>query len=244
MAEGFALEPLLELPISALREKLLEAHEAVRAMRESEALGALSEQVRFHLERLQAGEREHAESLYTLDAMRMYLEHFATQLESLARAPEEEAREMIEAQRFNLFDHRALAPVRTATREQLLDALAEVYFLQRVLRGLAWPDQHTVLLELLPLGQWRRGAASGSLLTRWLCTAYAHSRGAIESFAAHLPGGAVVSGACASSGSSCMPPPWSRCTPPSSWWVRASVPSSRARAGCTSGNPRGGCRRS
>jgi ATP-dependent Clp protease ATP-binding subunit ClpA/ATP-dependent Clp protease ATP-binding subunit ClpC len=27
-----------------------------------------------------------------------------------------------------------------------------------------------------------------------LCTAYAHSRGAIESFAAHLPGGAVVSG--------------------------------------------------
>ncbi|WNG27137.1 ATP-dependent Clp protease ATP-binding subunit [Cystobacter fuscus] len=194
VAEGFALEPLLELPISALREKLLEAHEAVRAMRESEALGALSEQVRFHLERLQAGEREHAESLYTLDAMRMYLEHFATQLESLARAPEEEAREMIEAQRFNLFDRRALAPVRTATREQLLDALAEVYFLQRVLRGLARPDQHTVLLELLPLGQWRRGAASGSLLTRWLCTAYAHSRGAIESFAAHLPGGAVVSG--------------------------------------------------
>ena len=205
VAEGFALESLLSLPIARLRETLLEAREDVREMRESDALGALSEQVRFHLDRLQAGDREHAESLYTLDAMRMYLEHFATQLDTLSRAPEEEAREMIEVERFGLlevshenvvrlFDRRALAPPRTASREQMLDALAEVYFLRRILRGLASPAQHMVQLELLPLGQWRRGAATGSLLTRWLCTAYAHSRGAIESFAALLPSGARVVG--------------------------------------------------
>lgn len=210
VAEGFALEPLLSLPIAKLREKMLEAREVVRGMRESADLGALSDQVRFHLERLHSGEREHAESLYTLDAMRMYLEEFAAQLESLARAPEEDAREMIEVERFGtlerpradswdgervrLFDRRALAPVRVVSREQMLDALSEVYFLQRILRELSSPDQHVVMLEMLPLGQWRQGASSGSLLTRWLCMAYAHSRGAIESFAVHLPGGAVVSG--------------------------------------------------
>ncbi|MBM7116208.1 AAA family ATPase [Archangium primigenium] len=205
VAEGFALEPLLSLPMARLRETLREAREDVRAMRESEALGALSEQVRFHLDRLQAGEREHAESLYTLDAMRMYLEHFAAQLDTLSRAPEEDAREMIEVERFGLlevshanvvrlFDRRSFAPVRTASREQMLDVLAEVYFLRRILRGLASPEQHLVQLELLPLGQWRRGATSGSQLTRWLCTAYAHSRGTIESFAVLLPNGARVSG--------------------------------------------------
>ncbi|PTL85803.1 AAA family ATPase [Vitiosangium sp. GDMCC 1.1324] len=206
VAEGFALEPLLALPVARLREKMLEAREVVQGMRESAALGALSEQVRFHLERLHAGDHEHAESLYTLDAMRMYLEEFANQLELLARAPEEDAREMIEVERFGtldlpqedtrvrLFDRRALAPVKVVSREQMLDALSEVYFLQRILRELSSPDQHVITLELLPLGQWRQGAPSGSLLTRWLCSAYAHSRGAIESFAVHLPGGAVVRG--------------------------------------------------
>jgi len=142
--------------------------------------------------------------------MRMYLEAFAAQLESFARAPEEAEREMIEAERFGverigadrwsqgtrirLFSRRAFEPVKAVSREQMLDALSEVYFLQRILRGLSSPDQHVVMLELLPLGQWRQGASSGSLLARWLCSAYAHSRGELESFAAHLPGGAVVSG--------------------------------------------------
>jgi ATP-dependent Clp protease ATP-binding subunit ClpA/ATP-dependent Clp protease ATP-binding subunit ClpC len=207
--EGFALEPILSLPVAKLREKMLEARDEVQRMRLSTDLGALSEQVRFHLERLQAGDREHAGSLYTLDSMRMYLEEFAAQLESFARAPEEEARELIEVERFGvmertvtdgvvdrvrLFDRRALAPVKVVSREQMLDALAEVYFLQRILRGLSSPDQHVVTLELLPLGQWRQGAAEGSLLTEWLCEAYTGSRGEIESFAAHLPGGARVSG--------------------------------------------------
>jgi ATP-dependent Clp protease ATP-binding subunit ClpA/ATP-dependent Clp protease ATP-binding subunit ClpC len=96
--------------------------------------------------------------------------------------------------RIRIFDRRALAPVKVVSREQMLDALAEVYFLQRILRGLSRPDQHVVTLELLPLGQWRQGATEGSLLTEWLCEAYAGSRGEIESFAAHLPGGARVSG--------------------------------------------------
>ena len=205
VAEGFALEPLMALPIARLRETLIEAREDVRMMRTSDALVALSEQVRFHLDRLQAGDREHAESLYTLDAMRLYLEHFASQLETLSQVPEEEARERIELERFGhqedsnhkvvrLFHPRALAPVRTASREQMLDALAEVYFLRRILRGITSPAQHVVQLELLPLGQWRQGASTGSLLTRWLCTAYVHSRGAIESFAARLPGGGLVEG--------------------------------------------------
>ncbi|MFE8598514.1 AAA family ATPase [Archangium violaceum] len=210
LAQGFALEPLLSLPIARLREKMLELREVVQEMRESEALGALSDQVRFHLERLRAGEHEHAESLFTLDAMRMYLEAFATQLELLARAPEEAEREMIEAERFGvervgvdrwsqgtrirLFSRRALEPVKAVSREQMLDALSEVYFLQRILRGISSADQHVVMLELLPLGQWRQGASTGSLLARWLCSAYAHSRGELESFAAQLPGGAVVSG--------------------------------------------------
>jgi ATP-dependent Clp protease ATP-binding subunit ClpA/ATP-dependent Clp protease ATP-binding subunit ClpC len=140
----------------------------------------------------------------------MYLEEFAAQLESLARAPEEEARELIEVEHFGvmerampndggvdrirLFDRRALAPVKVVSREQMLDALSEVYFLRRILTGLSSPDQHVVTLELLPLGQWRQGAAEGSLLTRWLCAAFAGSRGELESFAAHLPGGARVSG--------------------------------------------------
>jgi ATP-dependent Clp protease ATP-binding subunit ClpA/ATP-dependent Clp protease ATP-binding subunit ClpC len=210
--EGFALEPLLTLPVAKLREKVLEAREAVRQMQHSDSLGALSEQVRLHLERLQAGEREHATSLYTLDAMRLYLESFSTQLESLARAPEEEAREMIEVEHFGtlerrpqphsrspgdrirLFDRRAFEPVKVVSREQMLDSLAEVYFLQRILRDLSRPDQHTLTLELLPLGQWRQDSLSGSLLTRWLCEAYADARGELESFAARLPGGTVASG--------------------------------------------------
>ena len=207
--EGFALEPLLTLPIARLREKVLEARDAVQRMRDSAALGSLSEQVRFHLERLHTGERAHAESLYTLDAMRLYLEEFATQLEHLSRAPEEEAREMLEVDRFGvvknerstelrgrvrLFARRALEPVRVVSREQLLDALSEVYFLQRILRELGSADQHVVTLELLPLGQWRQGGAEGSLLTRWLCAAYAHARGELESFALRLPGGEVISG--------------------------------------------------
>ncbi|QRN92932.1 ATP-dependent Clp protease ATP-binding subunit [Archangium violaceum] len=210
--EGFALEPLLSLPVAKLREKMIEARDEVQRMRLSTDLGALSEQVRFHLERLQAGDREHAASLYTLDSMRMFLEEFAAQLESFARAPEDEARELIEVERFGvmeravhddykggvdrirIFDRRALAPAKVVSREQMLDALAEVYFLQRILRGLSSPAQHVVTLELLPLGQWRQGAAEGSLLTEWLCEAYAGSRGEIEGFAAHLPGGARVSG--------------------------------------------------
>jgi len=212
VTEGFALEPLLALPVARLREKLLEAREVVQRMRHSNALGTLSEQVRFHLERLQAGEREHAESLYTLDAMRLHLEGFASQIESLARVPEEDAREMIEVERFGvlerrtsvnhpgdslrvrLFARRAFEPFKVVSREQMLDALAEVYFLQRVLSGLSSPDQHVVTLELLPLGQWRQGAAAGSLLTAWLCAAYSDARGEIESFAAHLSGGARVFG--------------------------------------------------
>jgi ATP-dependent Clp protease ATP-binding subunit ClpC len=211
-AEGFAIEPLLALPVAKLREKVLEAREAVQQMLHSEALGALSEQVRLHLERLQAGERHHAESLYTLDAMRLHLENFSAQLEALARAPEEEAREMIEVEHFGvlerrtephsksavervrLFDRRAFEPVKVVSREQMLDSLAEVYFLQRILRELSRSDQHTVTLELLPLGQWRHESLSGSLLTRWLCEAYSDARGELESFAARLPGGTVASG--------------------------------------------------
>jgi ATP-dependent Clp protease ATP-binding subunit ClpA/ATP-dependent Clp protease ATP-binding subunit ClpC len=210
--EGFALEPLLALPVAKLREKVLEARGAVQGLRHSESLGALSDQVRLHLERLQAGERDHAESLYTLDAMRLHLENFSAQLEALARAPEEEAREMIEVERFShrerrpqphsrsegdrvrLFHRRAFEPVKVVSREQMLDSLAEVYFLQRILRDLSRPDQHTLTLELLPLGQWRHDSLSGSLLTRWLCEAYADARGELESFAARLPGGTVASG--------------------------------------------------
>jgi ATP-dependent Clp protease ATP-binding subunit ClpC len=210
--EGFALEPLLALPVAKLREKLLEARQAVQEMRDSEALGALSEQVRFHLERLHAGEREHAESLYTLESMRLHLEEFSTRLEDMARAPEEEAREMLEVDQFamlelrpipdrrepgtrtRLFARRAFEPVKVVSREQILDSLAEVYFLQRILRSLSSADQHALTLELLPLGQWRQGAAAGSLLTTWLCNAYAGARGELEGFAAQLPGGARVSG--------------------------------------------------
>jgi ATP-dependent Clp protease ATP-binding subunit ClpC len=210
--EGFALEPLLALPVAKLREKVLEAREAVQRMKQSEALGALSEQVRLHLERLQAGEREHAESLYTLESMRLHLEDFAGRLEALARAPEEEAREMIEVERFGvldkspqphsgnlsrrvrLFDRRAFEPVRVVSREQMLDALSEVYFLQRILREISRTDLHVVTLELLPLGQWRQQGESGSLLTRWLFEAYIGARGGVESFAARLPGGALLSG--------------------------------------------------
>jgi ATP-dependent Clp protease ATP-binding subunit ClpA/ATP-dependent Clp protease ATP-binding subunit ClpC len=210
---GFALEPLLSLPIAKLREKALEAREEVQRMRHSDSLGALSEQVRFHLARLQAGERDHAESLYTLDAMRLYLEEFAARLESLARAPEEEAREMIEIERFGvlrrhpdpysgsdgervrIFDRRAFEPVRAVTREQMLDAVAEVFFLKRILGDLARSDQHVITLELFPLGQWREGGASGSMLARWLCDAYTRgTRGEIESFAVRFPGGALTTG--------------------------------------------------
>ena len=55
-AEGFALEPLLALPVAKLREKILEVREEVQRHPESEDLGALSEQVRFHLARA-AGRR-------------------------------------------------------------------------------------------------------------------------------------------------------------------------------------------
>lgn len=209
--EGFALEPLLALPVAKLREKVLEVREEVQRIRHSEDLGALSEQVRFHLARLQAGERDHAESLYTLDAMRLYLEEFAGRLEALARAPEEEAREMIEVERFGvmnnppdlergvagrvrLFDRRAFEPVRVVSREQLLDALSEVYFLRRILRDLARSDQHVITLELLPLGQWRQEGAGGSTLALWLFEAYAHARGELEGFSARFPGGAFISG--------------------------------------------------
>jgi ATP-dependent Clp protease ATP-binding subunit ClpC len=210
--EGFALEPLLALPVAKLREKVLEARDTVQHLRHSESLGALSEQVRLHLERLQAGEREHAASLYTLDAMRLHLENFSARLEALARAPEEEAREMIEVEHFGtlerrpqphsrsqgdrirLFDRRAFDPVKVVSREQMLDSLAEVYFLQRILRDLSRSDQHTITLELLPLGQWRQDSLSGSMLASWLCEAYANGRGDLESFACRLPGGTVASG--------------------------------------------------
>jgi ATP-dependent Clp protease ATP-binding subunit ClpA/ATP-dependent Clp protease ATP-binding subunit ClpC len=209
--EGFALEPLLALPVAKLREKVLEVREEVQRIRQSEDLGALSEQVRFHLARIQAGERDHAESIYTLDAMRLHLEEFAGRLEALARAPEEEAREMIEVDRFGisnypsdsqtgfsgrirLFDRRAFEPVKIVSREQMLDALAEVYFLRRILRELSRSDQHVITLELLPLGQWRQEGGSGSLLALWLCSAYGGARGELESIAARFPGGALISG--------------------------------------------------
>ncbi|WP_224244201.1 AAA family ATPase [Hyalangium gracile] len=211
VTEGFALEPLLSLPVAKLREKVLEVREEVQRIRRSENLGALSEQVRFHLARLQAGERDHAESLYTLDAMRLHLEEFEGRLEALARAPEEEAREMIEVERFGiedhpsdaekgimgrirLFDRRAFEPVRVVSREQLLDALAEVYFLRRILRALSHSDQHSITLELLPLGQWRQQTDTGSWLASWLFEAYSSARGEVESFAVRFPGGALMSG--------------------------------------------------
>jgi ATP-dependent Clp protease ATP-binding subunit ClpC len=211
ITEGFALEPLLALPVAKLRVKMLEVREEVHSFRQSEELGELAEQVRFHLARLQAGERDHAESLFTLDAMRLYLDQFASRLEDLARAPEEEAREMIEVERFGtldhpsdaekgvagrirLFDRRAFEPVRVVSREQMLDALAEVYFLRRIIRGRSRSGLHVVTLELLTLGQGKQDGVSGSTLTQWLCDAYVSARDDLESFCARFPDGSLVSG--------------------------------------------------
>jgi ATP-dependent Clp protease ATP-binding subunit ClpA/ATP-dependent Clp protease ATP-binding subunit ClpC len=143
--------------------------------------------------------------------MRLYLEEFAGRLEVLARAPEEEAREMIEVERFGvminppdpergpsgrirLFDRRAFEPTKVVSREQMLDALAEIYFLRRILRDLSRSGQHAVTLELLPLGRLSQDGVSGSMLALWLCDAYAHGRGELEGFAVRFPDGALISG--------------------------------------------------
>ncbi len=115
--EGFALEPLLTLPVAKLREKVLEARE-----RRCSASGTARTWARCPSRSASTsrgcrpGERDHAESLYTLDAMRLYLEKFAGRLEALARAPEEEAREMIEVEHFGASSSAAPAPT-AAPRE-------------------------------------------------------------------------------------------------------------------------------
>ena len=260
VATGFALEPLLTLPVEKLREKVLELREEVQRIRHSDTLGALSEQVRFHLARLQAGEGEHAESLYTLDAMRLYLDDFTSRLEALARAPEEEAREMIEVERFGilshpsnaekgvagnirLFDRRAFEPVRVVSREQMLDALAEVFFLRRILRDVSAPVSTSSPWSCSRSGRDGRMASpaprspSGSAMPT---SPRAASWRASPPASPMAPSSREAPWSCLSSSRR----PWSPSTSRSSWWAPACAPSSRARPGSTSGSPLDACRRS
>jgi ATP-dependent Clp protease ATP-binding subunit ClpA/ATP-dependent Clp protease ATP-binding subunit ClpC len=199
----WALAPLLDRPLGSLKELLLPLLGFLASIEQGDALAHLSERIREHLGRHNAGEEAQAEPVYTLDAMRAAMRAFRERVEALQRREEEDdLHDALEMHRFGwtsvVGPHYVSArirlfhpsqqpvPLRRPARQELLECLAEGYFLRRALRRVDEPGQHAVMIELLRMGQLDEGGRfekERAGLLEALARAYAAVQGEVESWA-------------------------------------------------------------
>jgi ATP-dependent Clp protease ATP-binding subunit ClpC len=200
----WALEPLLDRPLGRLKELLAPLLGFLASIEQGDALAHLSERIREHLGRHNRGEASEGVQVYTLDAMRAAIRAFRDRVEQLQKREDlgDEAHDALEQRRFGwvsrsedgrvthrvrLFhpSQQAAALPRPARRE-LLECLAEGYFLRRALRRVDEPGQHAVMIELVRMGQLdeagRFDKERGGLLES-LARAYVGAQGELESWA-------------------------------------------------------------
>ncbi|APR77396.1 ATP-dependent Clp protease ATP-binding subunit ClpA [Minicystis rosea] len=195
----WALAPLFHLPIARIKERLPELLGFVDALLEEGHLARLSDRIRFHL--AQQGRREHAEAVYNLDSMRADIQAFRARIEQI-RASDEDDHELLEMERFGFTTittpEEAVERIRLFRRDQMpvrvkhllkaeiLECLAEGYWLRRALRHADDPTQHAIFVEITraaDLDDRARFAAAEPGLVEWLAAIYADARGEVEAWA-------------------------------------------------------------
>jgi ATP-dependent Clp protease ATP-binding subunit ClpC len=202
----WAIEPLLGQPLSKIKEQLPELLRFVDDLAASGDLARLSEQIRRHL--AQQGERDNAEAIYNLDAMRAAVGAFREQIEAMIRGEDggDERHDGIEMERFGwtrvdedsrrlrLFHPQQMPPrSRQAQKSEVLAAIAEGHALRRALRHVDDPSQHAVFVEILRAGSLDDPERDASGLVEALTWAYADARGEIEGSAVRGERGSVQS---------------------------------------------------
>jgi ATP-dependent Clp protease ATP-binding subunit ClpC len=187
----FGLAPLVDLPLSRLKERLPALLAFIDAIDHEGELARLSERIRFHL--AQQGESEHADAVYDLDAMREAIHAFRARVEELRRRDDEDDHDLLEAQRFGwitrnsrdwgepsqrlrLF-HRSQLPLvaRPILKQEVLSCLAEGWALRRAIRLIDDPTQHAIFVDLSragDLGDAARFAAAGPSLLDMMTGVY------------------------------------------------------------------------
>jgi ATP-dependent Clp protease ATP-binding subunit ClpA/ATP-dependent Clp protease ATP-binding subunit ClpC len=126
--ERLPLEPLLDAPARELQERLPGALDLLDELLEGEQLEQLAERMSFHLgEHQDASDAEHADALYNMEQMRTRLRRLKGRIGYL---------------HVN----------KRANRQEILECLAEVSFLQQALGKVHVPGQHAVFVEVLQVG--------------------------------------------------------------------------------------------
>ena len=177
--EDLPLEPLLTLPVRELQQLLPERLDYLDDLIEGDVLQQLAAQMQYHLTHHRQGDAvdaDHADALYTLDAMRGELKQLRGRIGYLHVK-------------------------RRSDRRELLRCLAEVEFVRRTLETVSQPQHHAVFIELLHLGLARRTPGirelEGRALMQVLAAAYLgrEARGELESYALRHTDGSLESGA-------------------------------------------------
>ncbi len=191
-ARSYALESVFTEPLGVLRERLPDVLRALEGLERSERLAALSEQLRHHLSEHNRGRREHGEPIYNIEWMRITVERLRERVERLATASLDMHHHAIEeaiAQRDVPDPPKARwessRPTpgrmrfdfgRAGTWWDHFSCIAETHVIARALDRVTSPDQHAVLVELLPVG-------TGRTLLHEMLAAYASARGEVDGLA-------------------------------------------------------------
>jgi ATP-dependent Clp protease ATP-binding subunit ClpA/ATP-dependent Clp protease ATP-binding subunit ClpC len=177
VALRYALEEIWTKPLAELRAELPAAAEALERIHKSEDLERLSDELRRHLSEHNRGQREHGETLYNIEWLRMTIDQLRQRIERLTFASREIEYHAIEsaiaAREVAVYAdvpwksdpkpvHRALSGRMrpdfggAGTFWDVFTAIAETYVLERALSKVTGADQHAVLVELSPFGAQRR----------------------------------------------------------------------------------------
>ncbi|MBH23180.1 MAG: hypothetical protein CMH57_01720 [Myxococcales bacterium] len=201
--EALELESVMQLPTHDLEAMIPEALEQIEVLQGSAEVTQVSERLRHHLRQHNLGHDAHANPVWILDVMRQRLSAFAQRLKEAIEAREAEPGLLEELRLFArepklrgpgqrrraVLDARLMrGGMERMVRPELLEILADVYFLKRALVKVHEEGQHEVFVELLRVGQARAGGVDwfGTPrrgLLEWLAEAYAERDGGLESLA-------------------------------------------------------------
>jgi len=204
-----ALEGAGKASVEELTRMLRQARAGLEALLGGDALETLTERMRAQLAELAGGEGR-GEGAYVLDAVRQHVVDLAARVDALLADPGEAQIDRLEAERFSvidrvsqvsgpyrvkMFDRRAFPKgAQAVTREQLLDALAELHFLKRTLPASGDPARHAATLEIARFGAARSSVWDDFAFIRNLAKTYSQGRGTVESFALRKLTGEWVEG--------------------------------------------------
>ncbi len=205
------LQGLMEAPYAALRDRIPGALARLTSFEADGRLAQLGEHLSAELSRYRLGERGRASEVFNLDGLRAHAQTLAQrleqrlrddlELEALERRRKLRQGEALDEQDFTALGRevgRPFEPARVrrsvgsdaqggrARERALLNDLAEVSLLERLLEHAHEPQRHVALVEVLKLSSHheRRRISQGEPgLSEWLSQAYAGARGALDAAA-------------------------------------------------------------